>query len=56
MKVLDEINITPNKNCYICKGGGYVLYLNQDYDAKKFREARPCPRCMKQVVRIDEDG
>ncbi len=56
MKVLDEIKkMEPDKNCKICLGKGTIFIIRPDLAATKFREVRPCPRCLKQIVRIRED-
>lgn len=55
MKVLDTILLVPKKNCVLCGGKGYILKVRADLDAERFREVRPCPKCMKQVIKISEE-
>ena len=54
MKVLDTVYLLPKDNCKVCLGKGWVLTIRQDLDPNKFREARPCPKCIKQMVRVEE--
>lgn len=56
MKVLDTIYLSPKDNCKTCLGKGFVLVIRPDLDATKFREAVSCPKCVRQVVRIEEDA
>lgn len=56
MKALEEIYLLPKEDCEMCLGKGYVFTIRPDLNAKKFREVRPCPKCVKQVVRIKEDA
>ena len=59
MKILDEISLRKmlanRKKCRLCLGKGYVLVIVPHLDATKLRLVVPCG-CVRQVVRIDEDG
>lgn len=58
MKVLTKVTtrdmLSRRRNCKVCLGKGYVLYIRPDLDATKFREVVPC-QCVRQVVRVEED-
>ena len=56
MKILDEIELKPKEDCRLCLGRGYVLILRPELlDSSKYRVAIACPRCMRQVVKIEEE-
>ena len=55
VKILQEVYLHPNEKCTVCLGKGWVLLVRHDLDATQFREVRPCPKCVKQVVKIDEE-
>ena len=55
MKILDDIKLSPKKDCKRCFGKGYILFVRKDLNAQQFREVRSCPMCMRQIIRV-EDG